>query len=116
MLSTSQLREEVEVIVDLVVKGKVDEAKTHLNLLAPNISSEYGRGAILAIGGILNVMESKNTDRMTDMQKIIRAAERIPKSHTTDDMDRGYLQTISKWAKAKPAAPAPKETGSAAPA
>lgn len=111
MLSTSQLREEVDVIVDLVATGKVDEAKTHLNHLAPDVSSEYGRGAILALNGILNVIESKNTERMADMQKIIRAAERIPKSHTTDDMDRGYLQTIAKWAKAKPAS---KETGNAA--
>lgn len=111
MLSTSQLREEVDVIVELLAAGKLDEAKTHLNHLTPDVSSEYGRGAILALNGILNVVESKNSERMSDTQKIIRAAERIPKNHTTDDMDRGYLQTVSKWAKAKPA---PKDAGSAA--
>lgn len=102
MLSTSQLREEVEAIVGLVAEGKID-AKQRLNHLAPDVSSEYGRGALLALNGILNVTESKSADKMTDAQKILRAAERIPKSHTTDDMDRGYLQTITKWAKTRPA-------------
>lgn len=104
MLSTSQLREEVEAIVNLVSEGKIDDARQRLAHLAPDVSSEYGRGALLALNGILNVIENKSADRMADAQKIIRAAERIPKTQTIDDMDRGYLQTIAKWAKAKPAA------------
>ncbi len=36
---------------------------------------------------------------MADREKLLRAAERIPKSQTVDDMDKGYMQTISKWAK-----------------
>jgi hypothetical protein len=108
MLSTSQLREEVEAIVGLVAAGKIDDAKQRLNHLAPDVSSEYGRGALLALNGILNVIESKSTDKMADAQKILRATERIPKMQTTDDMDRGYLQTISKWAKTRPA---PKDAG-----
>lgn len=113
MLSTSQLREEVEVIVGLVASGDIDEAKAHLSHLAPDVSSEYGRGAILALNGVLNVIENKNTEKMADLQKIARAAERIPKNHTTDDMDRGYLQTIAKWAKAKPAPKAPESAAQA---
>jgi hypothetical protein len=65
---------------------------------------------LLALNGILNVTENKSSDKMSDAQKIVRATERIPKTHTIDDMDRGYLQTISKWAKKKPA---PKVAGSA---
>ncbi len=103
MLSTSQLREEVEAIVNLVNEGKIDDARQRLTHLAPDVSSEYGKGALLALNGILNVIENKSSDKMADAQKIIRAAERIPKSHTMDDMDKGYLQTISRWAKAKPA-------------
>ena len=110
MLSTSQLREEVEAIVGLVAAGKIDDAKQRLNHLAPDVSSEYGRGALLALNGILNVIDNKSSERMTDTQKILRAVERIPKSHTMDDMDRGYLQTIAKWAKAKDAS---KGSGSA---
>jgi hypothetical protein len=93
------LREEVDVIVDLVAQKKTEDAKQRLNHLVPEVSSEYGRGAILALNGILNALESKNAERMTDMDKILRAAERIPRLQTIDDMDRGYLQTISKWAK-----------------
>jgi hypothetical protein len=111
MLSTSQLREEVEAIVGLVIQGKIEDAKQRLNHLAPDVSSEYGRGALLALNGILNVIENKSVDKMADAQKILRAAERIPKIQTTDDMDRGYLQTISKWAKAKPV---PKDSVNAA--
>jgi hypothetical protein len=111
MLSTSQLREEVEAIVGLVAEGKIEDAKQRLNHLAPDVSSEYGRGALLALNGILNVIESKSADKMADTQKILRATERIPKNHTMDDMDRGYLQTITKWAKTRPA---PKDAGTAA--
>lgn len=110
MLSTSQLREEVDAIVGLVVQGKVDDAKQRLSHLAPQVSSEYGRGALLALNGILNVIENKNSDRMNDTPKILRAVERIPKSHTIDDMDRGYLQTMAKWAKGKPSS---RDAGSA---
>jgi len=109
MLSTSQLREEVEAIVVLVIAGEVDDAKQRMNHLAPDVSSEYGRGALLALNGIFNVIDNKSSEKMSDPQKILRAAERIPKTHTMDDMDRGYLQTIAKWAKAKP----PKDAGTA---
>lgn len=93
------LKEEVEVIVDLLVQKKTDDARQRLNHLAPEVSSEYGRGAILALNGIFNVLDTKNSEKMSDSDKILRAAERIPRLQTIDDMDRGYLQTISKWAK-----------------
>ena len=105
MLSSSMLREEVEVIVDLVAQGKIEDARQRLNHLVPEVSSEYGRGAILALNGVLNILDTKNTERMSDYDKILRAAERIPRLQTIDDMDRGYLQTITKWAKKCRASP-----------
>ena len=99
MLSSSMLKEEVEVIVDLVSQKKTEDAKQRLNHLVPEVSSEYGRGAILALNGILNVLENKNPERMSDYEKILRAVERIPRMQTIDDMDKGYIQTMSKWAK-----------------
>jgi hypothetical protein len=36
---------------------------------------------------------------MADPAKILRAVERLPKIQMTDDLDRGYLQTVGKWAK-----------------
>jgi hypothetical protein len=99
MLSSSMLKEEVEVIVDLVSQKKTEDAKQRLNHLVPEVSSEYGRGALLALNGILNVLETKNSERMSDYDKILRAVERIPRMQTIDDMDKGYLQTMSKWAK-----------------
>jgi len=105
------LKEEVDVIVDLVAQKKTEDARLRLNHLVPEVSSEYGRGAILALNGILNVLESKNTEKMSDYEKILRAAERIPRLQTIADMDRGYLQTMTKWAK-KSRAPV-KESGSA---
>ncbi len=99
MLSTSMLKEEIDLIVDLVTQKKTEDARQRLNHLVPEVSSEYGRGAILALNGILNVLDSKNTEKMSDYEKILRAAERIPRLQTIDDMDRGYLQTMTKWAK-----------------
>ena len=115
MLSSSMLREEVDSIVDLVAQGNADEARQRLIHLVPNVSSEYGRGATLALNGILHVIESKSGDRMADREKILRAAERIPKAQTVDDMDKGYLQTISKWAKKtkEPTKVLPKEPAAA---
>jgi hypothetical protein len=104
MLSSSMLKEEVDVIVDLVSQKKTEDAKQRLNHLVPEVSSEYGRGAILALNGIMNVQENKNSERMSDYEKILRAVERIPRLHTIDDMDKGYLQTMSKWAKKSKAA------------
>ena len=104
MLSTSQLREEVEAIVGLVAEGKIEDAKQRLNHLAPDVSSEYGRGALLALNGILNVIESKSADKMADAQKILRAAERIPKTpHHGRHGQRLSADDNSKWAKTRPA-------------
>jgi hypothetical protein len=120
MLSSSMLREEVDSIVDLVAQGHADTARQKLIHLAPEVSSEYGRGAMLALNGILHVIENKSADRMADREKILRATERIPKSQTVDDMDKGYLQTISKWAKKtkdltkEPVKEAPKDSASEA--
>jgi hypothetical protein len=114
------LREEVDSIVDLVAQGHADEARQKLVSLIPQVSSEYGRGAALALNGILHVIENKSTDRMADREKILRATERIPKSQTMDDMDKGYLQTLAKWAKKtkepskEPAKDAPRDSASAA--
>ena len=99
MLSSSMLREEVDSIVELVAQGNAEEARQRLIVLIPNVSSEYGRGAALALNGILNVIENKSTDRMADRDKILRVTDRIPKSQTLDDLDKGYLQTMAKWAK-----------------
>ena len=99
MLSSGMLREEVDSIVELVARGETDEARQKLNLLLPQVSSEYGRGAALALNGILNVLENKSPDKMADREKVLRASDRIPKVQILDDLDRGYLQTMSKWSK-----------------
>lgn len=72
MLSTSMLKEEIDLIVDLVTQKKTEDARQRLNHLVPEVSSEYGRGAILALNGILNVLDSKNTEKMSDYEKILR--------------------------------------------
>jgi hypothetical protein len=99
MLSSSMLKEEVEVIVDLLAHTKTEEAKQRLTHLVPQVSSEYGRGALLALNGVLNVIENKAMEKIADPEKIVRVADRVPKLHMLDDLDKGYLQTISKWAK-----------------
>jgi hypothetical protein len=47
----------------------------------------------------VNVTENRTPDKMADADKILRAVDRLPKTHMTDDLDRGYLQTMGKWAK-----------------
>ena len=42
---------------------------------------------------------NKTPDKMADADKILRAVDRLPKIQMTDDLDKGYLQTMGKWAK-----------------
>jgi hypothetical protein len=99
MLSSSMIKEEVDLIIDSLAHSKLEEARQRLVHLAPQVSSEYGRGALLALNGIVNVTENKTPDKMADSDKIVRVAERLPKIEMLDDLDKGYLQTLSKWAK-----------------
>ena len=98
MLSSSQLKEEVDVILESIAKTKLEEARQRLSHLVTEVSSEYGKGAILALNGIVNVTENKTPDKMADPEKIMRAVGRLPKIEMTDDLDKGYLQTLGKWA------------------
>lgn len=99
MLSSSMIKEEVDVIVESLANTKLEEARQRLTHLAPQVSSEYGRGALLALNGIVNVTENKTPDKMADREKILRAVDRLPKVEMVDDFDKGYLQTLGKWAK-----------------
>jgi len=93
------LKEEVELILDSILRAKLEEARQRVAHLAPQVSSEYGKGALLALNGILSVTENRTPEKMADPGKILRAVENIPKVQMTDDLDRGYLQTVGKWAK-----------------
>jgi len=99
MLSSSMIKEEVDLIIESIVNSKLEDARQRLAHLNPQVSSEYGKGALLALNGIVNVTENKTPDKMADPDKILRAAERIPRVEMTDDLDKGYLQTVGKWAK-----------------
>jgi len=99
MLSSSMLKEEVELIIDSIVRGKLEEARQRLAHVAPQVSSEYGKGALLALNGVMNVTENKAPEKMAEPDKILRAAESIPKVQMMDDLDKGYLQTMGKWVK-----------------
>jgi len=99
MLSSSMIKEEVDVIIESLVHTKLEDARQRLTHLAPQVSSEYGKGALLALNGIVNVLENRTPDKMADADKILRAVDRLPKLQMMDDLDKGYLQTLGKWAK-----------------
>jgi hypothetical protein len=99
MLSSSMIKEEVDLILDSLVHTKLEDARQRLTHMVPQVSSEYGKGAILAVNGIINVLENRTPDKMADADKILRAVERLPKIEMIDDLDKGYLQTLGKWAK-----------------
>ena len=100
MLSASVIREEVEVIMDLIAQSKIDEARERIQRLAPQVSSDYGRGALLAVSGIISMLtKPKGGDSTQDVEKMTRMLEGIVKTQTTDDLDKGYTQTLSKWVK-----------------
>ena len=99
MLSASMLREEVDVILDLVAASKIEEAKQRLDLLRTQLASDYGKGVGLALSGIISMITKTRGSEMFDSDRVSRAAERIAKTQTLDDLDRGYFQTLSKWSK-----------------
>jgi hypothetical protein len=93
------IKEEVDVIIESLIHTKLEDARQRLTHMTPQVSSEYGKGALLAINGIINVMENRTPDKMADSDKILRAVERLPKIEMIDDLDKGYLQTLGRWAK-----------------
>jgi hypothetical protein len=93
------IREEVDEIIESLAHTKLEDARQRLAHLAPQVSSEYGKGALLALNGIVNVTENRTPDKMADSDKILRAVDRLPKIQMMDDLDKGYLQTMGKWAK-----------------
>ena len=99
MLSSSMIKEEVDEIIESLAHTKLEDARQRLAHLAPQVSSEYGKGALLALNGIVNVTENRTPDKMADSEKILRAVDRLPKIQMMDDLDKGYLQTMGKWAK-----------------
>ncbi len=99
MLSAGMLREEVDVILDLLAAPKMDEAKQRMELLRPQVTSEYGKGALLALSGIVTTLTKSKGGELLDREKTRRTAERIVNTQTLDDVDRGYFQTITKWTK-----------------
>jgi hypothetical protein len=93
------IKEEVDEIIESLAHTKLEDARQRLAHLAPQVSSEYGKGALLALNGIVNVTENRTPDKMADSEKIPRAVDRLPKIQMMDDLDKGYLQTVGKWAK-----------------
>jgi hypothetical protein len=93
------IKEEVDEIIESLAHTKLEDARQRLAHLAPQVSSEYGKGALLALNGIVNVTENKTPDKMADSDKILRAVDRLPEIQMMDDLDKGYLQTLGKWAK-----------------
>ena len=97
MLTSSMIKEEVDVIIESLIHTKLEDARQRLTHMTPQVSSEYGKGALLAINGIINVMENRTPDKMADSDKILRAVERLPKVEMVDDLDKGYLQTLGSF-------------------
>jgi len=93
------IKEEVDEIIESLAHTKLEDARQRLAHLAPQVSSEYGKGALLALNGIVNVTENRTPEKMADSDKILRAVDRLPKIQMMDDLDKGYLQTMGKWAK-----------------
>ncbi len=96
------LKGKVDGILDLLAESKTDEAKQMVQLLLPEVSSEFGKGAVLALNGIVNTMtKPKGNDQTLDPERVYGTTERLTKVQVLDDLDRGYMQTLAKWAKRK---------------
>lgn len=108
MLTIGKLREELDAILDLLSQSKAEEAKQRIELILPEVSSEWGKGAVLALHGILNTTtKPKSSDQPLNPDRIQATTERIAKIQMVDDFDRGYLQTLARWAKRAKKEPEP---------
>jgi hypothetical protein len=100
MLKGNALKEEIDTIIDLLVQLKNDEARQKMEQVRFQISSEHGKGALLALYGVLNSMtKPKNSEEGIDVERILRTTDKILRNQIIDDLDKGYFQTLSKWAK-----------------
>ena len=96
MLSAGTLREEVEVILDLIVGSRIEEAKQRIALLSPQVSSEYAKGVLLALEGILKMSKSKTGESALGRERVTKSAESVTSTQMVDDLDKGYFQTLLK--------------------
>src|SRR5262245_14182313 len=99
MLSAGMLREEVDVILELIAASKMEEAKQRMELLRPQVTTDYGKGALLALGGVLTTLAKGKGGVLLDKEKTRRTSERLTTTQSLDEVDRGYYQTISKYMK-----------------
>jgi hypothetical protein len=100
LLSNSAVRAELDQIAIMVAAGKSEEAKAKLGALSPNISTEYERGCAHALAGILSVLAKQTDTRLIfDPEKITRASEMILKIQIFDRFDKGYFDTMLRYAR-----------------
>ncbi len=103
MLRASSVNEEIAGIMQMILKSDLDGAKKRVGALAPNVRTERMRGSLAAVNGIITSKMKKKEGglRPWDEEKALRAAHQMMKSQLLDDFDKGYAETVTKYAKAK---------------
>jgi hypothetical protein len=84
----------------LIANGRSEEARSRLDTLTPNISTEYERGCAHALAGILSVLAKQTDTRLiSDPERITRASGLIMKEQIIDRFDKGYFDTMLRFAR-----------------
>ncbi len=105
MLTASSVNEEITGIIQMILKSDLDGAKKRVGALAPNVRTERMRGSLAAVNGIITSMMKKKEGGLHswEEEKALRAAHQLMKSQLLDDFDKGYAETLTKYARLKSA-------------
>ncbi len=110
MLRAGSVNEEITGIMHMILKSDLDGAKKRVVALAPNVRTERMRGSLAAVNGIITSMMKKKEGSLHswEEEKALRAVHQMMKSQLLDDFDKGYAETLTKYAKLSKSAQTPE--------
>ena len=100
VLTSRAVCEDLSSILESLRNSDLEGARRKLDVLEPEVKTERERGSLLAATGIY-ASSSRGKERTLlswGRDRIARAAKSIESSQMADDFDRGYAETLLKYA------------------
>jgi hypothetical protein len=98
--ATPSLKEDVEQALQFLSRSELDQAKAKTEALAPKAVTPYQSGQLFALRGLALILaKSKEASEAPDVAKILRVVEENEKELMIDLFDRGYFDTMTRFAK-----------------
>lgn len=90
-MKPESLNEEMNRVVQLILKSNLDEAKAMISKISAQVTDERERGALAALNGlIVSITKRKDMGKPIDEEKLAHIAISIQNNQMADEFDKGY--------------------------